>query len=184
MFVFKGTAVADASKDEDERKWRVADHYNIQRLGKQPFYTMLQPTLHHRSLTEDTRRPSRPQPRSKSNSSAALHTLHEGSRPLPAPSFDRSAPGISADRRSLSSGSIHRRGGSSDSFGKALMARGSRLLRRQNSKHDLTSLKTLEWLEEVNGRDDLQGNANRSGSWPSPIRSIGDGEYSCPSNGW
>ena len=184
MFVFKGAAAAvDTSDDEVEREWRVADHYNIQQLAKRPFYTMLQPTSHHRSLTEDTRRPSLPQLRSRSNSSSAFRTLYEGTRPSPAPPLDQFTPGLSVDRRSFSSGSIHKRVGSSDSFGKSLMAKGSRLLRRQNSKHDLTSLKTLEWLEDVNSREELQGTSRRSGSWPSPIRSTGDGECSRISNG-
>lgn len=170
MFVFKGTAAADASKDENERDWRVTDHYNIQQLGKRPFTTMLQPTLHHRSLTEDTRRPSLPQIRSRSNTSIASQAVPEARRPLRAPSVDHFTPRSSIDRRSFSGESIHKRGGSSDSFGKALMAKGSRLLRRQNSKHDLTSLHTLDWLEDVNAQGVPQE------SRPSPIRDAGDGE--------
>lgn len=171
MFVFKGTAAAEASKDQSLREWRVTDHYNIQELGKHPFHTMLQPSLHHRSLTEDARRPPLPQPRSRSSSSIALHTLYEKRRPSHTPSFDQSPVKNWADRRPSSSGSVHKRVGSSDNFGKTLMAKGSRLLRRQNSKHDLTSLETLEWLEDVK-----QETANRPASKPSPIRRGSDGQ--------
>ena len=171
MFVFKGTVAADASNDERERDWRVGDHYNIQQLGRRPFTTMLQPTLHHRSLTEDHRRPSLLQLRSRSNSSVASQTIPEGIKLSPAPSLDRYTPRTSIERRS-SAGSVHKRGGSSESFSKTLMAKGSRLLRRQNSKSgDLTSLHTLEWLEDVNGREHMQE------ARPSPIRSTGDGMF-------
>ena len=175
MFVFKGTAAADASYEERERDWRVADHHNIQQLGRRPFTTMLQPTLHHRSLTEDKRRPSLLQLRSRSNSSSASHSFAEGVKLSPAPSFDRYTPRTSIERQS-SVGSVHKRGGSSESFSKSLMAKGSRLLRRQNSKSDLTSLHTLEWLEDVTGREHMQE------ARPSPIRSTGEGKSkSCDS---
>ena len=165
MFVFKGTAAADASKDENERDWRVTDHFNIQNLAKRPFTTMLQPTLHQRSLTEDATRPSLQPVRSRSNTSIASQAV----LPSRAASVDQFTPRSSTDRRSFSAGSIHKRGGSSDSFGKLLMAKGSRLLRRQNDKQDLTSLHTLEWLQEVNARG-LPTETRQS-----PIRSCGDG---------
>ena len=174
MFVFRGTAAAEASNDQSQREWRVTDHYNIQKLGKHPFHPMMHPSLHQRSLTEDARRPSVPPPRSRSNSLLAVHTLYEGTRPPPTPSFDRSIFENSTDRRSSFSGSTHKRVGSADSFGRSLMAKGSRLLRRQNSKHDLASLQTLEWLEDVK-----QETADRPSPRPSPIHRGSDGKYLC-----
>lgn len=168
MFEFKGTAAAETTK---ERDWRVTDHCNIQQLGKRPFTTMLVPTFHHRSLTEDIKRPC-----SRRNSSLVSQTPFEGTKLSPSPSFDRSTPRSSIDRRSFSGGSTHTRAGSSDSFGKALMARGTRLLRRQNSKHDLTSLQTLDWLEDTNGKGQPQEMPQRPGSRHSRMQSAGDGE--------
>ena len=175
MFVFKGTAAADAS---NEREWRVGDHYNIQNLGRRPFNMMLQPSLHHRSMTEDARRPSPPPSRSRSNSSFAIHPLYEGIKLSPSPSIDRSTPGFAAESRSSSISSIHKRGTSSEGFGKSLMAKGSKFLRRQNSKqdqdNDLTSLHTLEWLEAINQTENAQGLSDRPTH--SPTRSPGEGE--------
>ena len=178
MFVFKGTAAADLSKDGKERDWRVTDHYNIQQLGRRPFTTMVQPTLHQRSLTEDTRRSSLLQVRSRSNSSTASQTILEGGKLSPIPSVDRYTPRTSSERRSFSGASIHKRAASSESFGRTLMAKGSRLLRRNNSKQDLdlTSLHTLEWLEDVNARNNTRESSSRAGSMHSPIRPNGDGE--------
>ena len=148
MFEFKGTAY---SRDGDEPDWRVQDHYNIQQLGRRPFTTMAQPSLHQRARTEDAGRPSLPQYRSKSNTSIPRSAPHEMNSITPTTSLDRFTPRNSTDRRSYSS-STHTRGDSSGSFGKSLIAKGSRLLKRQNSKQDdLTSLQTLDWLEEYRG---------------------------------
>lgn len=177
MFEFKGTAAADASRNLRERDWRVIDHYNIQQLGKRPFTSMVQPTSHQRSLTEETRRPSLLQFRSRSNSSAPSLTAREEPKQSSTPSFDRSTPRSSPDRRSISRGSIHARVGSVDGFGKILMAKGSKLLRRQNSKHDLTSLQTLDWLESTNGKGYVQETSSRRGSAHDRIQSPNSGKY-------
>jgi len=180
MFEFKGTTAADASNDRKERDWRVTDHYHIQQLGKRPFTTMLLPPtpLHQRSLTEDTRRPSLLQLRSRSKSSTASQTIYERTDDSPSLPVDRNISRISVDRRSISGGSIHRRAGNSKSFGKTLMAKGTKLLRRQNSKHDLTSLQTLEWLAETNGKGHVQEMSTRPGSRLSRIQSSGNGKHS------
>ena len=165
-----------------EPDWRVTDHQNIQQLGRRAFTPMLtptsQPTLHHRDLTEDVRRPNVLQKRSRSNTSiASLGIPYEGGSLSPAISIDRSTSGSPADRRSVS-GSVHTRASSADSFGKSLMAKGSRLLRRQNSKQDLTSLHTLDWLASVDGPGPVQEMSNRPGSRQSRnIRSRIEGQY-------
>lgn len=180
MFEFKGTAAADASNDRQERDWRVADHFNIQQLGKRPFTTMLLPqtSLHQRSLTDDTKRPSLLQLRSRSHSSLANQIVCERTEHFLPLSVDRATPRTSIDRQSLSGRSVHTRAGVSDSFGKTLMAKGSKLLIRQNSKHNLTSLQTLEWLEETNRKAYVQEMSSRSCSRQSRIQSSGDGKHS------
>ena len=180
MFQFKGTAAADASSNADERDWRVADHCNIQQLGRRPFTTMLQPTLHHRSMTEDTRRPSAVQSRSRSTSSVASQSFVGETRPARNLSIDDFISPPTLYGQPTSGGHAHARGGHSDSFGKTLMAKGSRLLRRQNNnhradKHDLTPLSTLDWLEDTSGRDYLEEVSNESGSRYSRM----NGELQC-----
>ena len=181
MFEFKGTAAADTT-GANSPDWRVTDHQNIQRLGRRSYTPMISPipppTLRHRALTEDVRRPKMLQKRSRSNTSIGSLTPYEGDAVSPAISIDRSTSGSSADRRSVA-GSIHARASSADSFGKILMAKGSRLLRRHNSKQDLTSLQTLDWLPSVDGQGPVQEMSNRPGSRQSrSIRSRIEGRSS------
>ena len=152
MFEFKGTA-AD-SPESSRPDWRVVDHRNIQDLGRRPFTTMLLPAHHQRSKTESARRPSLPL-RSRSNSSAPNYSRSQDRDDLspPATSPDLRTPRLFVDKRvsrqSVSGGSTHIRGDSLDAFApKAWIAKGSKLLKRQNSKHELTSLRTLDWVEE------------------------------------
>ncbi|MCJ1458654.1 hypothetical protein MMC28_009028 [Mycoblastus sanguinarius] len=168
MFEFNGTA-AD-SREGREPNGRVADHCNMQQLGRRPYTTMVH---HQRALTEDVKRPSLVDIRSRSNTSTSSSPL-EVTNTKQITSFDRSNPANSTDRRS-SSGSTHTRGDSSSSLGKALLSKGSRFLRRQNSKQDqdLTSLRTLDWLEESErGRGDhVQETPHRRNPRHSRIRS-------------
>lgn len=177
MFEFKGAAAGDAINNRQERDWRVVDHYNIQHLGKQPFNTM-QPsptTMHQRSWTEDTRLPSLLQLRSRSNSSLASQSRYESYLPSPPTLYPRTTSRASIDERSSSSGSTHKRTGSTDSFGRTLMAKGTKLLRRQNSKHDLTSLQTFEWSQESKQNGYIQDMSSRPGSRQSRAHSSSDG---------
>lgn len=185
MFEFKGTAAADTA-EANGPDWRVTDHQNIQGLGRRSFTPMISPRplpiLHHRALTEDVLRPNVLQKRSRSNTSVGSLTPYEGGALSPAISIDRSTSGSSADRRSVS-GSVHTRASSADSFGKTLMAKGSRLLKRQNSKQDLTSLQTLDWMSGVDGQGPVREMSNRPGSRQSRnIRSRIEGQ--CPQWLW
>ncbi|KAK0512648.1 hypothetical protein JMJ35_004665 [Cladonia borealis] len=167
MFEHKGTMAADPTIGRGP-DWRVTDYQNNHRRSFTP-----KPTLHQRALTEDVRRPHLLQKRSRSNTSIASLTPltpREGSSLSPAISIDRSTSNSSSDRRSVS-GSIHARNSSTDSFGKTLMAKGSRLLRRQNSKQELTSLHTLDWLSAVDGPGHVQEMSARPGSRQSRIQS-------------
>ena len=148
MFEFKGTA-ADSTEGSGP-EWRVVDHRHIQDLGRRPFTTMLLPTHHQRAKTEGAGRPSHPL-RARSNSSAPNYSRPQDRDDLSpvTRSLDRRTPRLSVDRRSLSGRSTHTKGESSDLFTpKAWMAKGSRFLKRDNSKHELTSLRTLDWVEE------------------------------------
>ena len=154
--------------------WRVTDYQSNHRRSFTP-----KPTLHQRALTEDVRRPHHLKKRSRSNTSTgslATLTSPEGSSLSPAISIDRSTSNSSSDRRSVS-GSIHARNSSTDSFGKTLMAKGSRLLRRQNSKQELTSLHTLDWLSAVDGPGHVQDKSARPGSRQSCIQLRVEGRY-------
>lgn len=173
MFEFNGTMAADPTIGRGP-DWRVTDYQNNHRRSFTP-----KPTLHHRALTEDVRRPHLLQKRSRSNTSIASLvplTPPEGSSLSPSISIDRSTSNSSSDRRSVS-GSIHARNSSTDSFGKTLMAKGSRLLRRQNSKQELTSLHTLDWLSAVDGPGHVQEMSARPGSRQSRIQSRVEGGY-------
>ena len=148
MFEFKGTAADTTGASGPD--WRIVDHRNIQDLGRRPFTTMLLPAPHQRRKTEGARRPS-PPPRSRSNSSAPNYSRPQDTDDLSpvASSFGRRTPRSSVDRRSLSGGSTPTKGDSLDIFApKAWMAKGSKFLKRENSKHELTSLRTLDWVEE------------------------------------
>ena len=148
MFEFKGTAAA--SKEGTESEWRLVDHSNIQNLGRRPFTTMVLPTTPQRSKTEGARRPSLPL-RSRSNSFAPTYSRPSGTEDLApvATSIYRPTPRLVVDRRSLAAGSTHTKGDNLDIFTpKVWMAKGSKLLKRENSKHQLTSLRTLDWVEE------------------------------------
>lgn len=155
------------------------DHYKIQNLGKRPFTTMLAPAMptphhHQRALTEDIRRPSLTV-RARSNSSMPSSTSYQNNLP-PAVAIERSTPRSSSslDRYSFAENSVHTRAERSESFGKSLMAKGSRLLRRQNSKNDLTSLHPMSWSENDNRH--VQEMSNRPDSRHSRVRSTGEGE--------
>lgn len=179
MFEFNGTATD--SIEGSRLDWRVVDHRNIQDLGKRPFATMLQPAHHQRAKTEGARRPSL-QPRSRSNSSAPIYSRpqdRDDLSPVATPS-DRRTPRSPVDRRSVSGGSTHTRADSLDSFTpKAWMAKGSRLLKRQNSKQDLTSLRTLDWVEESKEARVHQVIDQRPPDFRhSRMRSTGDCKYS------
>ena len=149
MFDFTGI---DAVPEEGT-EWRLVDHNNIQNLGRRPFTTMLLPTIPKRSKTEGAKRPS-PQLRSRSNSFAPTYSRPSGTEDLApvATSIYRPNPRLVVHRRSLAAGTTHTKGDSLDIFTpKVWMAKGSKLLKRENSKHQLTSLRTLDSVEEKEG---------------------------------
>ena len=176
MFEFKGTA-AD-SPESSRPDWRVVDHQHIQDLGRRPFTTMFQPGLHHRAKTERARRPSLQLP-ARSHSFAPNYSRPQDKDDLSdeTPRLRR-PPRSPADRRSISSGSQHTRGDNLDSFTpKAWLAKGSRFLKRSNSKHELTSLRTLDWVEESQEARHHHLLDHPPGFGHSRTQSTDDGEY-------
>ena len=147
MFEFKGAAAE--STDGNGPDWRIVDHRNIQDLGRRPFTAMILPA-HQRAKTEGATRPSPPL-RSRSNSFAPNYSRPQDKDDLSpvATSFSKHTPRSPIERRPVSGGSGQTRGDSLDAFiPKAWMAKGSRFLKRQNRKHELTPLDTLESVED------------------------------------
>ena len=158
------------------------DHSNVQDMGQRPFPAMPQSAHHQRAQTEGARRPSL-QLRLRSNSSAPSYSRPQDRDDLsPAKSSsDRRTPHSLLDRRSFSGGSLHTRGDSLDSFApKAWMAKGSKFLKRQNSKQELTSLRTMDWVQEASEDARVQHLLYQS-SPPrlthSRVRSTGDRKF-------
>lgn len=157
-------------------------HEDFSPIERRPDTAGRQPH-HHRALTEDTKRPSLLQLRARSNTSthsSPFEALSAGRRILsPASSSGRPASRNSIDRRSITP-SFQARVDRSESFGKALMAKGSKLLRRSNSRSDLTSLGTLDWSEEFGEgyrRGPTQETAYRPQSRPTRMKSKSEGEF-------
>ena len=89
--------------------------------------------------------------RSRSNTAASSY-LPFDSNLSPTSSIDSAAS--KRNNRGSKSGSTHSRADYPESRTKSLVAKGSRLFRRQNSKSDLTSLTTLNWLDGSDGSSD------------------------------
>lgn len=131
----------------------MAGHDRIQQLGTRPSYAMRQSPHHQRSMTEEMRRPAlTTQFRSRSNTSTSTsNDMLVGSIVTsPGSSLPRSSPrtSVSVDRSS-SSFSTHSRVERSESLGKSLMKKGSKFLRRKGSASELTSLRLLDWSDEL-----------------------------------
>lgn len=86
---------------------------------------------------------------------------------LPANTSNRSVRRKSQDIR-LSSGSIFLRPEKPESLAKTLMTRGSKLLRRQNSRTESTSLRTWQWLET--SQDNMDTNDGHSAKTLGDLR--------------
>ena len=144
MFEFKGTESIEGSRPEG----RIMDHMNVQDTGRRPFTPMRSPAHHQRRNTEGAGRPSLPL-RSRSNSYAPNYSRSQDRDDFSSAALaaDIRRPRLFVDRRH-SGGSTQTRDGLENFTPKAWMAKGSRLLKRQHSKHELTSLRPLDWVEE------------------------------------
>ena len=148
-------------------------HSNVQDLGKSPLTTMLRPAHHQRRKTEGAGRPSLP-PRSRSNPSAPNYSRPQERDGV---SVDVRTPRLFVDRRH--SGGNTRGDGFDTLIPKAWVAKGSKLLKRQNSKHELTSLRTLDWKDQ---NEEVRAHHLRPAPPPpdlkhSRMRSTGDRKF-------
>ena len=140
MFHFKGTPADSTSGNGNN--WRLVDLPSNQDLGKRPSTHMPRPRQNQRRKTEGITRPLL-QPRSRSNSSAPTYSRPQDKDDLLPITFplNRRTPRTLGESTDIKEDNI-------DSFiPKAWMAKGSKLLKRQKSKQELTSLRTLDWVE-------------------------------------
>ncbi|MCJ1304787.1 hypothetical protein MMC08_007600 [Hypocenomyce scalaris] len=132
------------------RKPMPTDRPNLQQVGPVLPKGTIERPYHIGNTRRDPELGSRPR-------SKAAHTTTPafGSDLAAKPSADMSSRRRSQDARSLT-GSIQSRADRSDSVTKSLFSRGTKLLKRQNSKSNLTSLRTLDWVEASYERDQIQ----------------------------
>ena len=143
-----------------DRSWQRRDR---------PYMTPQQPTLNHCRASEGSRRNSMSTSRSgtiRPRSSTAMtdystnQYCHSSSS-----SIHMSSPRDLHDMRSISE-NIVSRSDRPESLTKTLVSKGYKLLKRQNSRSDLTSLRTMDWMEQSNGEKTSRKPAKHS-RWQS-----------------
>ncbi len=179
MFESRGP-LEDSKKPMEQPEWQVAGHDRIQQLGERPLSPMRQTPHHQRSATEDLRRPPIPKLRSRSNTSTSNDISFRG-QAASQPSLETSDSYGSRnlnDRRSLPPGG-HLRGERSESLRMTLMKKGSRLLlKRQNSQQNLTSLRTVDWSQELDESPYYEKSNPMDGTSPAGTPPVEQG--TCP----
>ena len=144
-----------ASQEEAYMDWSlspVAGQERMSQIDEQSTSTFRRPASHHRNMTESLSRPLIPQPRLRSNTST-------NDLPATRPLLKIETDG--QERRPMSM-SLHARTDSSSSLTQNLKSKASRLLRRQGSHGNLTSLHTIENTEEE--RDEAGASSSTSTS--------------------
>lgn len=131
------------------------DRYRQRR--DRPYVSPQQPTLNHfGALTESERRSSMSSSRGgvvRSRSSTAMaHRLPDEYSHSPSSSTHMSSPRDLYNLRSISE-SIVSRADRPESLTKSLVSKGYKLLRRRNSRSDLTSLRPMDWAEHSSGEN-------------------------------
>ena len=124
----------------------MANRGGLSQLGARPYSAMGQTGHHQRTVTEDLRRPKHSPMQSRGRSNTA--TLNDFPSQIRAPYVIDQTSGMPSDRRSASI-SLHSRNERSESFSRTLRTKASRLLRRQENDENLTSLRTVDWSEEL-----------------------------------
>lgn len=129
---------------------------------ERPYMTPQQPTANYRrGFPNGSRSNSMADTRPRSRTA---HSPNVGSL-SPTSSIHMSSPRDLHDMRSISE-SIVSRIDRPESLAKTLVSKGYKLLRRQNSKSDLTSLRTMDWMEESKAEKTLPKSSNHS-RWQS-----------------
>lgn len=134
----------DDPPDHDDSTWQLVDVAYGETRKKQNT-TVAQPSVarHRRGRTEGSKHLSMFKVRSKSNTIPSVSIDHHIS---PSASIASSNAGHEVDAsrpQSVWSESDH-----SDSQTKSWVAKGSKMLRKQNSRFNLSSSRTIDWLEE------------------------------------
>ena len=135
-----------------------------------PYMTPQQPPLdHYGAFAEGSRRSSMATPRSgtiRPRSSTAMTDYSTNEYCHSSSSSPRmSSPRDLHDMRSMSE-SIISRTDRPESLTKTLVSKGYKLLRRQNSRSDLTSLRTMDWMEQPGG-DNMSRKLAKHSRWQS-----------------
>ena len=150
----------------DSSFWEVPRLYKdkIYRENKRPVIAVGEPPRRHVGVSESPKRVTLLDYKSKSSTS--VPTLRSyGTRLSPGSSIDMSSSRFSLDGKSLS-GSMYAENERPDSIAQNLRAKGSRLMRRHNSKFNL---RTMEWVE------DTEETWTRSNARHNRIQSAGNG---------
>ena len=142
--------------------------------GERCHSTVKQTPNHHRTITDHVNKPSMLQPRGRSNTTGMNH-LPPGSNGTYIP---KGTEGVQVDRPSIAM-NVHLRNDRSGGFSKSLKTRASKLLRRQESSSNLTSLGGVDWSEEL----DESPYECQSTQPVSPQRSIRHEQGASPSDG-
>ena len=135
----------DWPQEEEHNRWRTSTSKVGQRTSSsfeaRPLSSMRQATNHQRTMTESVQRPLQPSVRLRSHTANGLNTL---GRPLL--SLDTEVRNYESRPQSVN---YHGRTESSSSLKRTLKSKASRLLRRQTSHGNLTSLQPIDWSEEL-----------------------------------
>ena len=130
--------------DDAGSSWQDEGKSKIYQLGERPHSAMTQTSSHQRTMTEHLRRPPPTPARGRSNTMTSNY-VPPNTTP---PSSFQAASGMRYDRRSTAM-SVHSRSERSGSLSKSLKTKASKLLRRQDSNTNLTSLRVVDWSEEL-----------------------------------
>lgn len=134
------------------------------------------PRTDRRVWTEGTKRGSMLKGPSRSNSVRTVASPN-GSNLSPSSSAETIPPRDFMDVRSISE-SILSKSDRPESLAKTLVSKGSRLLKRQNSNINLTSLRTMDWSDEFGretGRNQVKELSARGASKHNRWRSTDNG---------
>ncbi|KAL9047272.1 MAG: hypothetical protein Q9214_000110 [Letrouitia sp. 1 TL-2023] len=137
-----------------ESTWQLVSIDNPGRTGRKQYTTVAQevPSRHRRGLTEGTRRMSALRTRWRSNTTTAPTAGYQLS---PASTVEAPTPIYQIQETRPQSGWSD--SDRSDSFtkSKSWMSKGSRMLKKQNSKFNLSSSRTMDWVVECDEGADL-----------------------------
>lgn len=162
-----------------ESTWQLVSIDNPGRTGRKQYTTVAQDisSRHRRGLTEGTKRMSALRPRWRSNTTTAPATGYQLS---PASTIEAPTPLYQIQESRPQSGWSD--SDRSDSFtkSKSWMSKGSRMLKKQNSKFNLSSSRTMDWVVECDEGADLPNGPLPRAQKHYRMWSAGDGAFYSP----